>query len=1167
MLQVHISDHVAPLVEVLAEQLAAPLEDPFASEWVAVPSIGMRRWLTQQLSRRLGTHIGADGIAANVSMPFPDELRRAVLAADRVPAPSGSGMSAGEPLAMGMVPEIDPWEPERLVWAVLDALTDPSLGGNPLLAPLADPPLGSSIVGRAQAIADLFDRYCRHRPDMVRSWVDGRPVDGLGHPVPSGLRWQPELFRMVRDRVGLPSPPERLEKALRRLAAGELDPALPPRLALFGLSTLSSDLAQLIVAASAHFDVTLLFLSASPVAAAAVSAAVSADVTRSAPTAPIARRDDTSAELVHHPLLRSWGAAGRDAVITLASAGIDLAGAPVVGAVDPAAADPAAADHAPHLLGRLRADLAADRAPEPTFRRETGDRSVQVHACSGPTRQVEVLRDAILHLLADDPSLTESDIVVLCPRIEQFAPVIEAVFGPSADTVDTVDTADGAGRPPLLRYRITDRRVRADVPLLGALAAVLDLLPGRFSASAVADVLALAPISSRFGLGADDLDRLGDWVARTNIRWGIDGPHRRRWHLPADHRANTWAAGLDQLLMGTAVHGDDLTLTVGAVAPLAVGDSSTRAAARVAEAVRTLADRRDHLVGLTAPVAQWCEVLADLVDRTCSLPWSESWQRRRLDRVLRDLRDRSVGADGRPSELPLSLADVRRLLGGLLEGEPARAAFGTGAITCCSLSPLRAVPARVVCLLGLDQDALPRGLAAGDDLMALAPRVGDRDPRSETRQLLLDAVMSAQDALVIIYDAVDVRTNLPVPAAVVLDELHDVLADSCEADADDVRSVLRVDHPRHGFDARNFRAVGLGEPAGPAAGRPWGFDPHGLAGARSHRDRPRSPTVELLVPEPLDDLPADDVLTVDRLRQAAVHPVREILTQRLGLQFPRAADDVVDQLPTDLDALARHRLGTDLLAARAQGWDTDRWLRAMAARGALPPDLLVADRLAEVTRIVGQIAGSAVELGVGLDPSERHPIDLDVAGRRLVGVVERCASGDRPGPVTLTYSKAKAAQRIRAAVDLLVLVASDPEPDWRAVVVSQPTKKTGPGDELLLVPRGETSEERRRLALDALAGLVAWRDSALRQPLPIATETSRWLALQQMRKAADAWNDTQTRTGVIPRESSDSHIRAAFGELPFDALIDLEIDGRTAIGHAEALWELLDAAVDEEDRS
>ena len=164
------------------------------------------------------------------------------------------------------------------------------------------------------------------------------------------------------------------------------------------------------------------------------------------------------------------------------------------------------------------------------------------------------------------------------------------------------------------------------------------------------------------------------------------------------------------------------------------------------------------------------------------------------------------------------------------------------------------------------------------------------------------------------------------------------------------------------------------------------------------------------------------MLTVDRLRQAAVHPVREMLTQRLGLHFPRAVDDVVDQLPTDLDALARHRLGTDLLTARAQGWDTDRWLAAMAARGTLPPDLLVADRLAEVTRIVGQIAGSAVELGVGLDPSERHPIDLDVAGRRLVGVVERCASGDRPGPVTLTYSKAKAAQR------MLDVVASDEPP-------------------------------------------------------------------------------------------------------------------------------------------
>ena len=64
-----------------------------------------------------------------------------------------------------------------------------------------------------------------------------------------------------------------------------------------------------------------------------------------------------------------------------------------------------------------RAPLAAD------------DRSVQVHACHGRARQVEVLRDAVLHLLAEDPALEPRDVIVMCPDIEAFAPLIQATFG------------------------------------------------------------------------------------------------------------------------------------------------------------------------------------------------------------------------------------------------------------------------------------------------------------------------------------------------------------------------------------------------------------------------------------------------------------------------------------------------------------------------------------------------------------------------------------------------------------------------------------------------------------------------------------------------------------------------------------------------------------------
>ena len=57
------------------------------------------------------------------------------------------------------------------------------------------------------------------------------------------------------------------------------------------------------------------------------------------------------------------------------------------------------------------------------------DVSVQVHACHGPARQVEVLREVLLGLLADDPTLEPRDILVMCPDIEAYAPLITAAFG------------------------------------------------------------------------------------------------------------------------------------------------------------------------------------------------------------------------------------------------------------------------------------------------------------------------------------------------------------------------------------------------------------------------------------------------------------------------------------------------------------------------------------------------------------------------------------------------------------------------------------------------------------------------------------------------------------------------------------------------------------------
>ena len=98
------------------------------------------------------------------------------------------------------------------------------------------------------------------------------------------------------------------------------------------------------------------------------------------------------------------------------------------------------------VLGALGRAIATGRADVGLDDLTDGGRSIQVHGCQGATRQVEVLRDAVLHLLADDPTLREDDVLVLCPDLTRFGPLVHAVLGPSSDDGDRPAVAGDVGR-------------------------------------------------------------------------------------------------------------------------------------------------------------------------------------------------------------------------------------------------------------------------------------------------------------------------------------------------------------------------------------------------------------------------------------------------------------------------------------------------------------------------------------------------------------------------------------------------------------------------------------------------------------------------------------------------------------------------------------------------
>ncbi len=228
------------------------------------------------------------------------------------------------------------------------------------------------------------------------------------------------------------------------------------------------------------------------------------------------------------------------------------------------------------LLAAIQDDIRADRQPpapplpgQPDARPplDPDDRSLQIHACHGRARQVEVLRDAVLHLLAEDPTLEPRDVIVMCPDIETFAPLIQATFGSAAPADDRRRLASGGKeRLPDLRVRLADRALRQTNPVLAVISHLLALPDQRGTASQLLDLAAREPVRRRFGFDDDDLARMQDWVAASGIRWGFDAAHREPFKLGMVS-ANTWRRGLDRMLVGVAMTEEERPL-VGGVLPL-----------------------------------------------------------------------------------------------------------------------------------------------------------------------------------------------------------------------------------------------------------------------------------------------------------------------------------------------------------------------------------------------------------------------------------------------------------------------------------------------------------------------------------------------------------------------------------------------------------------------
>ena len=1008
---IHRAERTDLLADGLGALLADPLPDPFADELVIVPAKGVERWLSQRLSHILGRGTGpdpADGVCAGISFRNPRSLIAEI---------TGTA-------------DDDPWHPDSLVWPLLEVI-DASCDDTwckPLATHLGHFEAGEERelrMGRryavARRLAGLFASYARQRPQLLIDWENGNTGG-----ITADLDWQPHLWRAVLDRVDADPPHIRHAKTVATLQESPTD--LPERLSLFGHTRLPSTEIELLDALATHHDLHLWLPHPSDSLWQSL-----ADL-----HGQISRRDDTSHREVGHPLLATLGRDLREL----------QRGLPPHRQTDEYLG---AHDRPDTLLGWLQSDITANEVRRKRRTLRPADRSVQVHSCHGPARQIDVLREVLLGLLADDETLEPRDILVMCPDIETYAPLIVAGFGLG-------DMIKGVHPAHKLRVRLADRSLVQTNPLLGVASQLLALAGGRVTSSEVLNLAQAAPVRARFGLTDDNLEDITRWVREANIRWGFDRDHRKPYGV--DFVQNTWRFGIDRVLAGVAMS-DDSRAWIDTTLPLDdVSSNRVELAGQLAEYVKRLQDVVDSLTG-AKPLREWLSALEVGINKLARVDDDDAWQISQLQREFGDvLADAGPRADTR-----MRLPDIRALLDRHLAGRPTRANFRTGTLTVCTMVPMRSVPHRVVCLVGLDDGVFPRlGVVDGDDVLARNPMTGERDIRSEDRQLLLDAICAATEKLVITFTGANEYSGQERPPAVPLAELLDTLDLTTEQK---VRDTIVVRHPLQPFDTRNV-IPGLLIPD-----EPFTFDSTVLNAAEARSgDRAEKPP---FISGPLPASPPDDVVLAD-LAAFFRDPVKGFY-RALDYTLPWEVDGVEDAMPVDINALEEWTVGDRMLDDMLHDMEPAQARDAEWRRGTLPPGRLGWRKATEICEQASLLADAAK--GYRGAMADAVDVDIDLGGRRLTGTVSP-VFGDRL--VSVTYSKLDGRHLLQSWIPLLALLAHDPGRDWAAVCIGRARRGTAPQQDMLRRPATP--------AIELLADLVSMYDAGRRQPLPLPPKTS-----------------------------------------------------------------------------
>lgn len=784
MFRLYHSNDLEVLKELLLREIRQNPPGVFDHEQILVQSQGMAHWLKLQLADGLG-------VAAQIDFPLPSAYVWKVF-------------NTLKP----ELPERSHFEKQAMAWKLMRLL--PELASQPeaecaaIATYLNDDPHGLKLYELAHEIADVFDQYLVYRPDWLLAWERGEndiaDTDVSAHP------WQPMVWRaLVADSERLNHSLDhraRLTLALSEIVNkhGERLSELPKRLFVFGIAALPGGYWDVLNAISDRIDVHFFLLNP--------CRNYWGDIVDDRQRARILKQSPQAAEYLErgNPVLASWGRLGRD-FLTLVH---ETAAEGRLQDIE-AYADVLPTDQTPTLLQRIQTDLldlndAQAEAYKPAALKHSkfkqaianNDDSLRVIAAHSPLREVQRLHDQLLHWFTHNPELKPRDVVVMVPDIDQYAPYIDAVFA-------------SAPEKQRIPWAIADQSQVQENPLLDSVLGLLSLCDSRLQLTDVLDWLDVEAIRARFNIAEADLEMIRDWLERAGVRWGLDDEHRKTLGFPGFSQ-NSWRKGLRQLLLGLMLPDSEDQHWQDDWPVFGVEGNASELLGNLLSLIDIITKWQAFLSQPHA-VSDWMLAIAQMIDDMYAPDLEEGVQLQRVrDAVMRwqeQLNDADFNAD-------LSPQVVRSWFNENLAQQGGWQRFLAGPVNFCTLMPMRSIPFKAVCLLGMNDQDYPRPVTpVGFDLMVTGKaRRGDRSRREDDRYLVLEALCSAQKHFYISYRGRDARENHELQPSVLINELLDYVGDAYCLEGDEklpakqsrkqLRQWLIEELPLQPFNRRTF---------------------------------------------------------------------------------------------------------------------------------------------------------------------------------------------------------------------------------------------------------------------------------------------------------------------------------------------------------------------------